>query len=388
MTNVTSAVAIGETAATADENLTWVIMCSGSPWLAAAHRQHAIAHDLAQRGSYRVLFVDPPANRARWHFSVTHLGDLLWRATVPSAFAFGRQLPPVNRLGRWLTARSLRRWLAERPGGRLLWIDEDIAAPLIGQLGETAVVYDATDLDWTFTRSWNRWNLKRALRSAVAGADLVLASSTALPAQLPSSRSKPIVLANACDPDLFQPDGPAVPWLTELPGPVLGYLGAVDTRAFDAELIATVATARPEWTFVLVGPSTKAGRAALLGLTNVHLFGAVSYEQAPAVIRSFDVALIPYRTGGLIDYVHPKKLYEYLAVGKPVVATALPALLGLNAPIRLAVDSAAFTEQISAALIDAADPAQIAERRAVAVANRWQVRCDELTRLLAGLARG
>jgi glycosyltransferase involved in cell wall biosynthesis len=359
----------------------WVIMLSGSAWRVAAHRQQALARQLA--GPARVLFVDPPGNRVDRRFAVRPVGPSLWRATVPSLLPAGRQVPPANGINRAFAARRLTGFLDARPGRRLLWVDEDLAAPLVGRLGETAVVYDATDLDWTFTRRWNRWHLRRSLRAAVAAADLVLASSAALPSRLPASKRPAVVLANGCDPEHFQPTGKVEPWLARLPRPRLGYLGAIDTRAFDAELVAAVARRRPEWTVVLVGPATQAGLAPLRGLSNVHIKDAVPYAKAPDLVRGFDVGIIPYRVGGLIDYVHPKKFFEYLCAGKPVVATALPALVALGAAVRTATGPEEFAAAVHSALCE---PQIAAARfRAVAVANSWQVRGAILRSLLAGL---
>lgn len=322
------------------------------------------------------------------------MADGLWHATPRVPLPLGRHLPPVNRLGRWLTARALRRWLAARPGDRLLWIDEDLAAPVVGQLGEAAVVYDTTDLDWTFTRWWNRWHLRAALRAAVAAADLVLVSSRSLPPWLPRSRRAPVLLANACDPDQFTPAGPVAPDLAGLRRPLLGYVGAIDTRAFDGELVAQVARAHPEWTFVLAGPSTRAGRRPLAGLANVRLLGPVDHADVPVILRSCDATLIPYRLGGLIDYVHPKKCYEYLALGKPVVATPLPAIVGspelggAHATVRCAAGAGAFAAAIAAVLPVADHPEAVARRRAVAVANSWSARGRDLQVLLGALRTG
>src|SRR5690606_23869312 len=101
-------------------------------------------------------------------------------------------------------------------------------------------------LNWTFTRVWNRWHLRRGLRATVRHADLVLASSPALPARLPPARRRPIVVPNACDPTRFSPEGPVAMWMASLPAPRLCYAGRVDTRAFDAELIAALARQRPD----------------------------------------------------------------------------------------------------------------------------------------------
>ncbi|MDJ0341178.1 glycosyltransferase [Streptomyces sp. H10-C2] len=368
------------------DSRSWAVMLSGVAWSSGEHRQHALARELA--AGRRVLFVDPPGPYPRWRLTVRPVEPSLWHAVPPSVLPFGQLLPPVNWLNRKVAAALLRRWLGRRPGARLLWIDEDLAAPAAGRLGEDTVVYDATDLDWTFTRPWNRWHLRSGLRSAVAGADLVLASSTALPERLPVSRRPPIVVPNGCDPSHFCADGPTVERVGRLTGPLLGYAGAIDTRAFDGELIAAVARRRPDWTLVLAGPSTRSGRAPLAGLPNVHLLGPVPFDDVPAVLRACDVCLIPYRLGGLIDYVHPKKFYEYLAMGKPVVATPLPALSGLGALsglVHLAGDAAGFTAAIEAALDSCRNPDAGARRRAVAVRNSWSTRGEQLRALLAGL---
>jgi len=357
-----------------------VIMMSGTPWSAAAHRQHALAVELARSRvePIRVLFVDPPTNGIRWRFEVAEIDDGLWHAVVPAALPFGRQSPVVNLVNRVVAARSLRAWLNGRPGTRVLWLDEDLAHPMVGRLGEAAVVYDATDLDWTFTRRWNRRNLRRSLRRAVVSADQVLVSSAALPGHLPPVTRPPIVVANGCDTDLFEPDGPVPRWMEAIPRPIVGYLGRIDVRAFDGELVADVARRHPEWTFVLVGPSTKAGVAPMAGLANVRIVDEVPFSMAPAIVRGCDVGIIPYRTGGLIDYVHPKKLYEYLAAGKPVVATGLPAVSSLDAPVHVANGPDEFADAISAALATVHSPQHCDERRSAAMANTWTARGDQI----------
>ncbi|MEU1752817.1 glycosyltransferase [Micromonospora matsumotoense] len=364
----------------------WAVLFSGTPWVGGAHRQHALARELAV--DHRVLFVDPPGQRPRWRAEVIQVDRALWHAVPPTAVPCGRHLPPGNEVNRWVATAALSRWLRRHDGRvRLLWLDEDLAAPCAGRLPAAAVVYDATDLDWTFTRLWNRRHLRRNLARAVAAADLVLASSAALPERMPRRGPTPVVLPNGCDPTHFAVGGPVAPPVARLRRPVVGYCGAVDTRAFDADLVAAVARARPDWTFLLAGPSTRAGRSPLRGLANVVLTGPVGYADVPALLRGCDVTVIPYRVGGRIDYVHPKKCYEYLALGKPVVATPLPALRHLTGVIGIAAGPQAFTEAVAAALDTATVPSQITRRRAVAVANSWAHRGRHLRELLDGLPR-
>ncbi|MEU0548420.1 glycosyltransferase [Micromonospora sp. NPDC005979] len=371
---------------TVTDDRDWVVVFSGIPWANGAHRQHALARELTV--DHRVLFIDPAGHLPRWRLRVRQVGDGLWQCAGPALLPLGRHVPPVNRVNRWFAALRLRRWFRRQNHSvRLLWLDEDLAAPVAARLDASAVVYDATDLDWTFTRPWNRRHLRRALHSAVGAADLVLASSSALPERMPAIDPAPVVLANGCDPEHFSPDGPVAPWLAGLRRPLIGYSGAVDTRAFDARLVAEVARAHPEWTFLLIGPSTRAGRAPLAHLSNVHLLNPVGFAEVPNILRACDVTIIPYRVGSLVDYVHPKKCYEYLALGKPVVATPLPALHALADVIALAGDATGFAAAVGDALDGAGVLEQAARRRAVAVRNTWAVRGVRLRSLLAGLPR-
>ncbi|MEV5508443.1 glycosyltransferase [Streptomyces orinoci] len=363
----------------------WVIMFSGVGWSVGSHRQHALAREIAT--GYRVLFVDPPPRRPRWRFTVRPAAPSVWQAAPPAVLPFGRHLPFANRVNRRVAGAYVRRWLDRHPGRRVLWLDEDLAVRAAGRLGEYATVYDVADLDWTFTGPWNRRHLRQAARTALRVADLVLVSSPALPERLPAARHAPVLLPNGCDPDLFAVRGPVADWVLRLPGPRLGYAGAVDTRAFDGELLAAVARRHPEWTFVLVGPSTRAGSQAVRDMPNVVRHGPVRLAEVPAILRGCDVCLLPYRVGGLIDYVQPKKLYEYLALGKPVVATSLPALTGLEPGlVQLAAGPEAFGAAIEQALTG--HPAHRTARRAAAEANSWSARGEKLRGLLVGLAEG
>jgi len=365
--------------------MSWVVYMSAIRWHWHRNRQQELAMQLAR--DRRVLFVEPPGLRPSFRLRVARVMPSLWLARPPAPLPLGRFVPLANRLNRRYAAGRLRRWLGRHPGPRSLWLDEDLAAPVAGHLGERVRVYDAADLDWTFTRRWNRRHLRRALAHAVRTADLVLLSSRALERELPLGGKRPVELLNACDPSAFRPDGPRAAGVERLARPVLGYVGAIDTRAFDAELVAAAARLRPAWSFVLAGPVRAGADRPLRQLPNVTLFGPVPYEELPALVRSFDVCLIPYRTDGVAAYVHPKKLFEYLALGKPVVTTPLAALAGLEAPHHTASTPEELVAAVEAALAEAASPDAVARRRASALRNSWQARGERLRALLDSLER-
>lgn len=349
----------------------WVVYLSAITWDGPRNRQQELAAQLAQ--GRRVLFVEAPGLKPAWKLHVEAVEGSLWRARPLALLPFGRFLPEVNRVNRRYSAWRLRRWLDRRPGDRVVVLDEDLAAPLAGRLRARLCIYDCADLDWTFTRRWNRGHLRAALTEAVKVADLVLTSSTELAQHLPSARGPVVELLNACDAEHFERDVGVSSLVQALAPPRIGYVGMIDDRAFDSRLVATVARDHPQWTFVLAGPADRRVTEEFATLGNVHLIGPVSYEQLPGVLHAFDVCLIPYRVGDRIDYVQPKKLFEYLAAGKPVVTTALPALSRLDAPYHLARTAAAFAQGIADALLERDAPAAEARRRC-ARQNTWELR--------------
>jgi glycosyltransferase involved in cell wall biosynthesis len=359
---------------------TWVVYASGIAWPGHRNRQHELARQLAC--TRRVLFLEPPGLAPSLSLTVDTVEPGLWRASPPVLLPLGRFLPLANRLNRIHAAWRIRRWLDARPAARLLLIDEDLGAPLIGRLGEVGRIYDAADLDWTFTRRWNRWHLRRELGRAVRAADLVLASSGPLAESLDIDGRRPNVVLNGCDPGHLRPESPAARFVEGIPTPRLGYVGVIGERAFDTSLVASVARLRPQWSFVLAGPASRRAARSLRELPNIHIVGPVPYESLASVLSALDVGLIPYRSEGLVRYVFPKKFNEYLAMGKPVVATPLPALEGLEGLHHRAATPPEFVAAVEAALAQAREPGFAARQRAHASANSWEVRGREVRALV------
>jgi glycosyltransferase involved in cell wall biosynthesis len=104
--------------------------------------------------------------------------------------------------------------------------------------------------------------------------------------------------------------------------PKLGFYGVIDER-FDIELIRAIADARPNWEFMLIGPVLKINRALLPQNENIHYLGQKSYDELPAYLSGWDIALIPFMLNDSTKFISPTKTPEYLAAGKPVVSTAI-----------------------------------------------------------------
>jgi glycosyltransferase involved in cell wall biosynthesis len=137
--------------------------------------------------------------------------------------------------------------------------------------------------------------------------------------------------------------------VADLPAPRFGYIGLIDERS-DLELMADVAAAMPDCTFVFVGPSAVDAGKCFAHLTNVHLVGPIPYRELPAVMQGLDVLFLPYRINDLTATISPLKLKEYLASGKPVVASPLPEVKPYEGAVSLARDAAGWIAALRAAL--------------------------------------
>lgn len=107
-----------------------------------------------------------------------------------------------------------------------------------------------------------------------------------------------------------------------IPHPRIGYFGVLDER-LDYQLIETVARRKPEWSFIMIGPVVKVDPNGLPKLPNIHYLGMKQYNDLPAYISGWDVAMMPFAHNESTRYISPTKTPEYLAAGKPVVSTPI-----------------------------------------------------------------
>ncbi len=108
----------------------------------------------------------------------------------------------------------------------------------------------------------------------------------------------------------------------DIPHPRLGFFGVIDER-FDIELLDNAAAARPDWHFVMIGPVVKIDPAALPKRANIHYLGPKSYDELPAYLSGWDVALLLFARNEATRFISPTKTPEYLAAGRPVISTSI-----------------------------------------------------------------
>ena len=108
----------------------------------------------------------------------------------------------------------------------------------------------------------------------------------------------------------------------DIAGPRFGFFGVIDER-FDYQIIDDVAHLRPDWQFILLGPIVKIDHAILPRRANIHYLGSKSYNELPAYLAGWDVAMIPFLLNEATRLISPTKTPEYLSAGIPVISTAI-----------------------------------------------------------------
>jgi glycosyltransferase involved in cell wall biosynthesis len=168
--------------------------------------------------------------------------------------------------------------------------------------------------------------------------------------------------------------------LAAIPQPRIGFVGMIDPVRFDAELIRSLA-AHSEFHFVLVGGLSGGARDLLPDGPNIHWLGMKPVSQLPAYLKGIDVCIMPYRLNEATHNIYPLKLHEYLATGKPVVSTAIPAVEALRDLIYVADTAQHFADLLQDAVREA-DPTLCARRRNYAQQHNWDSHVQAKSRIV------
>jgi glycosyltransferase involved in cell wall biosynthesis/GT2 family glycosyltransferase len=279
----------------------------------------------------------------------------------------------VEELRAWLAGRDERlRVLVEAP--------EDEVAAIASQARRAGarVVYDKIDA-WE-SCAWATWFRGETEAQIVGGADDLVASARALQRQLETAGRPVHLVPNAVDRSLFRTDvghSGAPPDDLACGDVTLVYAGSLWGDWFDWGIVAGVAEARPRWQVNLIGDPPRDARPGLPG--NVRFLGLKPQHALPAYYAAADACLIPFASGPVVEALNPLKVYEYLAMHRPVIATPMPELAGLP-HVFTAADAPSTVAAVEQAV---ATPAPVAEIEAFLASNTWDVRAGALSALTA-----
>jgi len=204
--------------------------------------------------------------------------------------------------------------------------------------------------------------LQRETVEMIRRCDLVFATSRSLAEAFASVAGNTVWVPNTADPDDFRVDEATeiLPALRGLPRPIVGFIGGVNPW-IDIPLLLRIRELRPAWSFVfsasLRGPvsflDSVEVKALVRARPGVRFLGWVPYGRLRNFLRGVDVCALFHKVGELGRTIHPNKIYQYLAAGRPVVSTPfLPEMAMFEGLVRVAATPEAFVESVEAAMAD------------------------------------
>ena len=299
----------------------------------------------------------------------------------------------IRRLNERLLLWRIRRWMRKlKFSSPILWIFLPTGACLIGRLGEKFVVYHCVD-DYASNPNVPSALLAKMEEEILKLADMTIVTSPKLYEDRKGKTKKILYSPNSADVSKFRDfDGHIPDEISQIrkqapEAKILGYQGNISDYKTDIGLLERIAEKFAEHKLVLVGPTGWGDPATdirrLLAHNNVHHLGRVEYDRLQAYLHSFDVALIPLNLNDSTRGSFPMKFYEYMACGKPIVATLLPAFESYDKRpelVRLAKTREEFLHAISQALANSQnDEKLVGERIAEAEKNDWEGRVARIS---------
>ncbi len=360
---------------------------------------HHIAARLAREN--RVVFVDTIGGRTPAPREFKKIAHRLRRVvggvrkidenlTVLAPFVipiYGNEL--IRQLNAALLVMQIRRALPEN-AKPILWVYLPALVGLVGRFKEKLVIYHCIDEHAANpsvpSRQVNEWE-RRLLKAA----DAVFASSSTLYQDKRALNPNTFYLPNVADANFFvqaRDASVSTPMdLNDVSHPIAGFVGNITAYKLDINLLYTVAQSKPNWSFVLIGPVGRGDPftdvSALQSLKNVYWLGERPYAELPRYVSAFDVCLIPFKQNDSTRGTLPMKFFEYLAAGKPVVATDLPTLSEFREAFYPVCGAEEFAGALEAALTE--DVSRAAARIVLAQKYSWDARMIVIDKIVTDL---
>lgn len=166
--------------------------------------------------------------------------------------------------------------------------------------------------------------------------------------------------------------------------PIIGYYGAFASW-FDYEMVKNLAVKRPEYNIVLIGTKydDTLEKSKIQEIKNIHFLGTREYKVLKNYADKFDVCTVPFLINDITKATSPLKIFEYMALGKPIVTTAMDECKKYKS-IFIANDKEEFIEKIEIALKlnKEKDKKYFETLKKEALENTWSSKTKDINNLL------
>lgn len=235
--------------------------------------------------------------------------------------------------------------------------------------------------DFLITQPYFKRHGATAEKNIIRKADLVVANSSTLSNYAKEFNKNSYDIGQGCDFTNFDYSlsytKPTE--LSALVGPIIGYIGALVHFRLDIELLEEAILNEPEWNWVFVGLEDDEFKSSRLhGYSNVYFLGSKPENNLAAYIQSFDVCINPQLVNEYTEGNYPRKIDEYLVMGKPVVARATDFMNKFISYVHLYNRPEDFNQTIQLALLEKADNKKAEERHQFALSHSWKNSVSQL----------
>ena len=229
--------------------------------------------------------------------------------------------------------------------------------------------------DYVIGEAYWRRHGTRLEPELAASADLVLANSTRFAAELQAYNPHTYPIETGVNLKLYNPakkyETPGD--MQDIPRPIIGYMGTINSTRLDGDLLYQIISQRPDYSFVFTGPEDDIFRRNRIhSLKNAYFTGQKKVDELPAYIAAYDVCINPQMVNEITDGNYPLKIDEYLAMGKPTVATSTHTMRHIFANhTHLATTPEEWLSAIDRAVTEADDEELAKQRIAFAETHSW-----------------
>lgn len=222
----------------------------------------------------------------------------------------------------------------------------------------------------------------------IGKSDICVANSTYLSDYCRRYNPSSFYVGQGCDLSIFNSENGLIPEdLRQIAGPLIGYVGSLSSSRLDISILSHIAETRPDWSLVLVGIEDEVFRASSLHyLENIHFLGHKNPDTLPQYISGFDICLNPQLVNEITIGNYPRKIDEYLAMGKPVVATHTRAMEIFKGYTYLAHTKEDYVTLIDRALAENSDDLS-RQRKEFAASHTWENNVSEIYRAINSILK-
>lgn len=327
---------------------------------------------------------NPPLRKIRenlWVLDLPHIAYSINKIPFNAVFDF------FNKLNNKMIAKNILKYAdILNFNDYILFIDNDIYRSLYMKefLSPHLTIYYRRD--YVIGQSYWKKHGTRLEPEIIAKADITMGNSTLFCEELKKYNLNVFLLETGVDLSLYDSgkEYQTPVDIKDISHPIVGYTGAIDSTRLDEKLMCQIAEKRPGYSFILTGTEDELFKNSLLHkMNNVFFTGSRKVEDLSSYITAFDVCINPQKINEITQGNYPLKIDEYLALGKPIVATATKFMIEVfKEHVHLANNADEYLKMIDLGIEESKDVILKGERIKFAHTHSWENRVNKLYEVL------